>query len=219
MDALDGASRADPCGGLTRITLYFPVADDGTARALRQSIMKNRITPRRVFRLTLTGALLGLGACASSGASTPVATASTTSATVPAVAAQRSEISVAVRAADDEAGDDPRGILVVHDDVVAGCPGLKAAAPAVGKMAWLGVMRAIASCVKDGTLKDRTLVLNGPSRPQVVVKYIFARLGVPEQRVQMSAPDSAACASDCTGEERRIEIGLGVVTPAVVGSL
>ena len=196
--------------------------------------MKKLVTDLGVTRLALTGALLGLAACASSGSSAPpsaFAATTTTTATTTAARAEgavqaspHAELSVAVRAKNDSAGDDPRGILVLHEDVLAHCSSLQSGAASdsgVGKTAWLGVMRAVAVCMKDGSLKDRDLVLHGPSRPQVVVKYIFAKLGVPETRVQMSPPDSASCASDddCTAAERRVEIGLTGTMGGAVGTL
>lgn len=108
--------------------------------------------------------------------------------------------------------------------MLAHCSSLQSGAASdrgVGKTAWLGVMRSVAACMKDGSLKDRDLVLHGPSRPQVFVKYIFAKLGVPETRVQMTAPDTASCASDddCTAAERRVEIGLTGTMAGAVGTL
>jgi hypothetical protein len=192
--------------------------------------MKKPVTDRGVIQLALTGALLGLAACASSGSTAPPSAFAATTTTSGARAEETSQASphaalaVAVRARSDGAGDDPRGILVLHEDVMAHCSSLQSGAAsdsAVGKTAWLGVMRAVATCMKDGSLKDRDLVLHGPSRPQVVVKYIFAKLGVPEARVQMSAPDSASCASDddCTAAERRVEIGLTGTMAGAVGAL
>ena len=58
-------------------------------------------------------------------------------------------------------------------------------------------------------LKSRNIVLHGPSRPQVIVKYIFSRLGVPESRIEMSDTTGLpSCTDDCDAADMRVEIGL-----------
>lgn len=75
--------------------------------------MKKLVTDLGVMRLALTGALLGLAACASSGSTAPpsaLASTTTTSAARAEGSVQASPhaaLSVAVRAKNDGAGDAP----------------------------------------------------------------------------------------------------------------
>ncbi len=185
--------------------------------------MNSAVARLGISKAVATFVLLGLAACAAPSenrAAPAVATTERTSSATAALAAPHAELSVAVRAKDDGAGDDPRGILVVGRDVLTRCPQMTGAGAAVGKMAWLGVMRALASCMKDGELRDRAVVLRGPSRPQIIVKYIFTRLGVPEERVAMSSPNGESCVSgdECSDAERRVEVGLVDNATAMAGT-
>jgi len=85
-----------------------------------------------------------------------------------------------VRAEEDDVDDDPRGLLVISGDIVDQCAAVRAAgAPSSAEpMAWLAILRGVASCLETGELQQRHIVLRGPSRPQVIMKYIFTRLGV-----------------------------------------
>jgi hypothetical protein len=119
---------------------------------------------------------------------------------------------------EDDADDDPRGVLVIGSDVVDGCPGVRGARAPRGEeaMLWLFELRAIAACVERR--QPGTIVLRGPSRPQLLMKFVFVRLGVPEGRVELTQVEGQrTCADDeCAPQDLRVEISLGG-TSAVSG--
>ena len=122
---------------------------------------------------------------------------------------RRSQLAALVRAEEDDVDDNPRGVLVIGDAIVDTCASVRAVHPkSDDAMAWLAIVKSVAHCMHDGELKSRNIVLHGPARPQVIVKYIFAKLGVPENRVEMSDANGLACAEDCDPSEMRVEIGL-----------
>jgi hypothetical protein len=122
-----------------------------------------------------------------------------------------SAIVALVHTEEDDADDDPRGILVIGSDVVDGCAGVRDARAPRGEeaMQWLYELRAIAACAENR--QPGTIVLRGPSRPQLLMKLVFVRLGVPEGRVELTQVEGQrSCADDdCAPQDLRVEIGLG----------
>jgi hypothetical protein len=131
------------------------------------------------------------------------------------------QLAAAVKAEDDDMDDTPRGVLVIGGDIVSSCANVRALRPRTDDtMAWLAILRSVAACMKEGELRARNIVLQGPSRPQVIVKYIFSRFGVTEDRVEMTTtPDSPACADDCDPSDMRVDIGLSKSAPSIVKTL
>jgi len=115
-----------------------------------------------------------------------------------------------VHAEEDDAEDNPRGVLVVGDDLVRSCAGLRAMkAPKDEAMAWLRILKSVANCMNDGELREHTLVLRGPTRPQVIVKYMLSRVGIKEDRVELTTGNGQqTCAEDCDPADMRVEIGV-----------
>jgi len=181
--------------------------------------MKARI-PYLVSALALAAAC---GGCAASRGRTPVSSTATTSAAVAAKEAGHAtaSVAVAVRAEEDDAEDDPRGVVVVGGDVIAQCPDVRAVhVKADDTMAWLHLLKSVAHCMNDGELRTRHLVLRGPTRPQVIVKYILSRVGVTEDRVDLTTvTGEPTCADDCDASEMRVEIGIAGADSAVSQTL
>jgi hypothetical protein len=101
---------------------------------------------------------------------------------------------------------------VISGDIVDQCAAVRAAgAPASAEpMAWLAILRGVASCLETGELQQRHIVLRGPSRPQVIMKYIFTRLGVREDRIDLTeVPGAPSCLDgECDPSEMRVDVGL-----------
>ena len=160
-------------------------------------------------------AFAGLGCASTAGPSVSMThtsdahVASAASDPVPEKTGRRAQLAALVRAEDDDVDDNPRGVLVIGDAILDTCSSVRAVHPkSDDAMAWLAIVKSVAHCMHDGELKSRNIVLHGPARPQVIVKYIFAKLGVPENRVEMSDSNGLACADDCDASEMRVEIGL-----------
>jgi hypothetical protein len=175
--------------------------------------------PSRTAAIAL--GLAGALACgATPGCSAPampaaVATTHITGAPLATAHPAHAELSAVVRAEDDDADDDPRGTLVIDGDVVESCDALRsmqaAARPGepADNMAWLAILKSVAACMTSGELRDQHVALHGASRAQVIVRYVFTRLGVDEARVDLTpAPAGLACADDCDAADRRVDIGL-----------
>jgi len=164
------------------------------------------------------GSALALGALASGIAATGCATASgpavsmttTQSATAEAKPHTTMALLAPVHAEEDDAEDNPRGVLVVGDDLVRSCSSLRAMkAPKDEAMAWVRILKSVAHCVNNGELRERSLVLHGPTRPQVIVKYMLSRVGIKEDRVELTTGDGqSTCADDCDPADMRVEIGI-----------
>ncbi len=177
---------------------------------------RHRAAAASLLGATLLGGVTlgcaGGGLEAKSAPAHAVATTQTTAARIPVPA--HAELSTAVRDEDDDADDDPRGTLVIQSDVVATCGGLRAMQSGIhagereDTMAWLAMLKSIASCMNGGELQSRHIVLRGAARSQAIVKYIFSRLGVAEGRVDLTEDAGPACLDDCDAAERRVEIGL-----------
>jgi len=82
-------------------------------------------------------------------------------------------------------------------------------APKDEAMAWLRILKSVANCMNDGELREHTLVLRGPTRPQVIVKYMLSRVGIKEDRVELTTGNGQqTCAEDCDPADMRVEIGV-----------
>jgi len=138
-------------------------------------------------------------ACAAPRAAAPADTAAATSTTSAALSRGHAtaSLALAVRAEEDDAEDDPRGTLIVGGDVIARCESVRAVhVNSEDTMAWLHILKSVAHCMNEGELRDRHLVLRGPTRPQILVKYMLSRLGITEDRVDAtSIPGEATCAT------------------------
>jgi hypothetical protein len=149
--------------------------------------------------------------------STPPPSAATT--TSASIRGPTSAIVGLVHIEEDDADDDPRGIVVIGSDVVDGCPGVRGARAPPGEeaMLWLFELRAIAACVESR--QPGMIVLRGPSRPQVLMKFVFVSLGVPEGRVELTQVEGQRSCADgeCAPQDLRVEIGLG--GPSAVGGV
>ena len=146
-----------------------------------------------------------------------VASAETTSARADsAQGVSHLELGTAVRGGTREAPlGNGGGVLVVGSDVFDSCASVRhvRVQPSDDK-AWLALAKSVAHCVNDGELKSRSIVLHGEARPQVIVKYMFTRLGVPESRIEMSSTTGlATCTDDCDADDLRIEIGVAGSVP------
>ena len=104
---------------------------------------------------------------------------------------------------DAEDEDGPSGVLVVSADIVHRCANLQAIKngppPKDEESAWLIILQSLADCMKTGGLKGEHLVVTGGSRPGGVVRYVLAKLGIANERVETivsSRPDE-----DCDLEE------------------
>ena len=168
--------------------------------------------------LGLAGLLAFVATPGCTAAAKPAAVATTHITGAPLATATHpahTELSAVVRAEDDDADDDPRGTLVISGDVVESCDALRsmqaAARPGepADNMAWLAILKSVAACMTSGELRERHVALHGASRAQVIVRYVFTRLGVDEGRVDLTPdPPGSACADDCDAADRRVDIAL-----------
>ena len=175
-------------------------------------------TRSRAAALGLAAALAFVATSGCTAAARPAAVATTriTGAPVATVAhPAHTELSAVVRGEDDDADDDPRGTLVISGDVVESCDALRSmqAATRPGEpadnMAWLAILKSVAACMTSGELRERHVALHGASRAQVIVRYVFTRLGVDEGRVDLTPdPPGSVCADDCDAADRRVDIAL-----------
>jgi hypothetical protein len=144
------------------------------------------------------------------GPSAPPASATQATSAVVAVAAHP-EISVAVHAKDDDADDDRRGTLVIRGDLVDSCGSVRGAHTPSGEenMLWRALVDSVATCMNDGELRGRHVVIGGSSRAQMIAKFILTERGVAAERVELTPSPEAACAGDdCDASELRVEIGV-----------
>ena len=151
------------------------------------------------------GEAVGHVASAQTRSASQTGSAQTSSARVELVGAVQDER----RAGREARLGDGGGVLVVGRDVIDNCASVRDVHVGSDDRAWLALSKAIAHCINDGELHGRNIVLRGEARPQVVVKYMLTRLGVPEMRIDMS--DTAglgSCVQDCDADDLRVEIGV-----------
>ncbi len=75
------------------------------------------------------------------------------------------------------------GLLVVHADVVKKCQ-IHEALPQPSS-GWKSVLQSIAACMKNGRLKSRHVFVQGDERARDTVRYVLAKMGIDEKRVEM----------------------------------
>jgi hypothetical protein len=111
-------------------------------------------------------------------------------------------------------GGGPSGSLVVSVDLVRRCERLQAtrfaARPADEEKLWLGVLQTLADCMNTAEHAEARLVITGGSRPDALVRYTLAKMGVDRERIDametVSADDDCALDDECTSFAVRIDL-------------
>lgn len=78
---------------------------------------------------------------------------------------------------------DQAGLLVVHADLVKKCQ-IREALPQPSS-SWQSVLQSIAACMNRGRLRTRHVFVQGDERARDTVRYILAKMGIDEKRVEM----------------------------------
>ena len=76
--------------------------------------------------------------------------------------------------------------------------------------AWLMVLESVAACMNSAEHRNDRLLLTGNHRPDAVIRFVLAKMGVAENRVDTresaSADDDCASDDDCNTFAVRIDL-------------
>lgn len=111
-------------------------------------------------------------------------------------------------------GSGPSGSLVVSVELVRRCETLQAvrgaARPVNEEKLWLGVLQSLADCMNTAEHAGARLVVTGASRPDALVRYTLAGMGIDRERIDametVSADDDCAFDDECSSFAVRIDL-------------
>lgn len=150
---------------------------------------------------------MGIAACSPGGStsSSPRVMSAQVATSPPKQAAQ-------TKSTDDD-DDGAAGVLVVSADLVHRCANLQALKnhpPRDEGKAWLVILKSIAECMNSPEHRNDRLLLTGGRRPDAVIRFVLAKMGVSEDRVDTlesaSADDDCPSDDECTTFAVRIDV-------------